>query len=259
MSIVKTKSIEDLNSKNNSQNNSNPNPYIRKYGSYVKSHFSQSKCEIFGSSDEEPVVYNGSGNMMNSQNNNMNSLDAINCNGNIFNPLSKPINNSSLQHFDREKLFNPSNKSKYDNNSLVHIKNSPSICSEHSPWANKDNEGKVIQENDLQINDKDSLQDDLEYEDDNNSQLIIMGSRKSSFESLRSVEFDTNNLNEPGTEMTPQANNQIEEEDDESRFIGNSENNEFQSDKQFKVNQSVNTTANNSICQTDENKIEEED
>ena len=50
----------------------NPNPYLRRYGSHVKSHFSQSRCEFFESSDEEEIP---SINLENK--NNVNSLDHI--------------------------------------------------------------------------------------------------------------------------------------------------------------------------------------
>lgn len=52
-------------------NHDNPNPYVRRYGSHVKSHFSQSRCEFFESSDEEKPPESGA------PNNNVNSLDHI--------------------------------------------------------------------------------------------------------------------------------------------------------------------------------------
>ena len=53
-------------------NHDNPNPYLRRYGSHVKSHFSQSRCEFFESSDEEKKPESAQQNT-----NNVNSLDHI--------------------------------------------------------------------------------------------------------------------------------------------------------------------------------------
>jgi len=54
-------------------NQNNPNPYLRRYGSHVKSHFSQSRCEFFESSDEEDSKIKSKDNR-----NNVNSLEHIN-------------------------------------------------------------------------------------------------------------------------------------------------------------------------------------
>jgi len=54
-------------------NQDNPNPYFRRYGSHVKSHFSQSRCEFFESSDDDQERTKPKEN-----NNNVNSLGHIN-------------------------------------------------------------------------------------------------------------------------------------------------------------------------------------
>lgn len=58
---------------NRNPNHDNPNPYLRRYGSHVKSHFSQSRCEFFESSDEEKDANDPTKNL-----NNVNSLNHIN-------------------------------------------------------------------------------------------------------------------------------------------------------------------------------------
>ena len=54
-------------------NQDNPNPYFRRYGSHVKSHFSQSRCEFFESSDDDQEA-----NKLKENKNNVNSLGHIN-------------------------------------------------------------------------------------------------------------------------------------------------------------------------------------
>lgn len=258
MNIIKTKSIEDLNTKNCSQNSDNPNPYIRKYGSYIKSHFSQSKCEIFESSDDEPIVLIKDS----KQKNSINSLHMINSHENSLKCVLNTNNNSSLQHFDREKLLSKIHKSKYGDSPVANIQNSPSICLEQSPHSPQEYKERNIEENNLQIQEKDSLEDDLEnnsYDDGNGSQLIIMGSRKSSLGSFRSIDFDTTNLIEPGTEINPKVDNQNEKEHVKQNYlIINREKNNLKLNNQSKTNQSENSTANNSICHTEDNKLKKE-
>jgi hypothetical protein len=254
MNIVKTKSIEDLSSKNANQNLNNPNPYLRKYGSHIKSHFSQSRCEIFESSDDETNVRVKKP----EQTNSINSLHMVNSSKNSSNSALKINNNSSLQHFDREKLLSKVNKSKYGEDSATNIHNSPSICLEQSPYSPQKSKERQIQENNLQIVEKESLEDDLEnndYDDDNGSQLIIMGSRKSSLGSLKSFDFDTNNLTEPGTEIINKFQNHLEKKDPKKNSLMlNLQNNNLQNNDQSKTNQSEKSTANNSICHTEDSK-----
>ena len=268
---MKTKSIEDLNSKSESENSANPNPYIRKYGSFVKSHFSQSKCEIFNSDDDEDKVPNNVSMHFNNSHNesNLNSLDKINSQNNNFNFKGELPNKSSLQQLENLKSPNIANKSLYCNKSDILLKNSPSICNDkNSPEVLCPNL-QVLEEKNMHLeNDADSLEAELQNEEENlnGSQLIITGSRRSSVGSFRSVDFDTNNLNEPGTELEANNQNKIEvENENDSSFnrqieqeeeISNSLNNNGSFN--FKNGKSENTTANNSFCLQNENKIEEE-
>ena len=272
---MKTKSIEDLNSKNEGVNSDSPNPYIRKYGSFVKSHFSQSKCEIFNSSDEEDKVPNNvSMHFNNSQNEaNLNSLDKINSQNNNFNFNSELAYKSSLQHLDNTKSPNIANKSLYCNKSEVLLKNSPSICNDkNSPELLCPNL-QVLEEKNMHLeNDADSLEADLQNEEENlnGSQLIITGSRRSSVGSFRSVDFDTNNLNEPGTDLQIGNSNKIEVEDEDENKNNSNSNRQIEQEEEtfnssnnnpssiIKNGKSENTTANNSFCLQNDNKIEEE-
>ena len=168
-------------------NHANPNPYLRRYGSHVKSHFSQSRCEFFESSEEE----------------------------NENQDLTKNTNNvNSLNHIGDIKTESKGNQSENNLNStnpaqINHIKEgfltvsgtmgkSPSIDSQNSPHASpKKNENipmhPPVNLPTLNVNGesadlkdftrKDSLELELEGmddgEDDRKSALIIKSRRDS--------------------------------------------------------------------------------
>ena len=221
MELLRTKSIESLNEKNKGENIENPNPYIRRFGSHIKSHFSQSRCEIFGSSDEEKgSLKNQAGTQMNS----MNSMGSMRVE---FNHPGEQ-NKSSLQNLDNLRKKEQVKHSTYRLGSSYHIKNKLSI--DHGPSK--------------QFKEDQQFELDLESpENEYQGNLIINKSRKSSKNSLNSVDFDTANLIEPGTEqiMEVKNENQIEEENLQKRG-------DF----------SDSSTANNSLFRPGSEKIEEE-
>lgn len=165
-------------------NHDNPNPYLRRYGSHVKSHFSQSRCEFFESSEDED-------NLMTTPNN-VNSLNHIN------DIKAESKTNQS------ENNLRPANQSQFDQvkqdflTESGTLGKSPSIDSGHSPQqsprkASPQESGVLGQVPTLNVNGenadlkdftrKDSLELELEGlddgEDDRKSALIIKSRRDS--------------------------------------------------------------------------------
>jgi hypothetical protein len=165
------------------QNRDNPNPYLRRYGSHVKSHFSQSRCEFFESSDEE-----------NKQNqepvntNNVNSLDHIN---DIRPEQSRNISENNIP---RTSNLKPKAQGLQDMEKETNtLGKSPSIDSGHSGKQSPQKQPEELPPTDvpnLNLNGqemglqrKDSLEMELdefdEQESDRKSALIIKSRRGS--------------------------------------------------------------------------------
>ena len=255
MQKLQKKSIEELDSKNKSENSENPNPYIRRYGSYIKSHFSHSRCEIFNSSEDEDC---SNVNQIPTQQNSLNSMGSMT----LQMEFNRPGNNSSLHNLDR-KIFQPNlGKSIYGGKSVNHIKNSPSIDRENSneQVSHFHNSEKIDVENTIQNKQpvRNSLEMELDDDDqDNRSELIINRSRKSSYNSLKSLDCVSNNLAEPGTEFLFKIDfqNGLNQKTNNHNLI-----------KEIKPCESLNSTANNSMFKEKEDdeinegsKIEEEE
>ena len=239
MQVLRTKSIESIKEKDNKENKTNPNPYIRRFGSHIKSHFSQSRCEIFDSSEDEK------GSLRNQVGTQMNSMNSM---GSMKVEFNRPgyENKSSLQNLDNVKRKNKIKKSNYRLGSTCHVKNNPSI-DKGSPFLGL--KEKVFGEDLLEEEKKNKFKLDIEEgENDTGSLLIINKSRKSDNESLNSAGSDTNNLIEPGAELVLQLQNESKNKIKEEIFSV------FKED-----DQSLNSTANNSVFKPDENKIEEEE
>ena len=214
MEILKSKSIEDFEVQKTNDNILNPNPYFRRYGSHIKSHFSQSKCEIFGSLDEE-ITSNV--NVIQTDKKSLNSMGSINVRSDFNKPSN--VNNSSLHNLDRShKLV--INKSLYGARSVKHVKNKPSIDKTNIPVLPVVSAKKKIDPFDLEFGD-DAGQ---------SSSLIIKKSRNPSLDSFKSIDFDVKNLTEPGTDF--------------SLNTGSNQANDFQSGNHDK---SLDSTANNSV------------
>ena len=238
MEILRTKSIESLEDKSKGENNENPNPYIRRFGSHIKSHFSQSRCEIFDSSDDEK------GSLKNQVGTQMNSMNSM---GSMRAGFNKPgeNNKSSLQNLDSLKRKDKLKLSNYRLGSTSHIKNNPSIDRGNNHLDLKNQFFK--EDNEEQKNNK-KFELDLEApENENKNNLIIEKSRKSSLESLHSMEFDTNNLNEPGA---PHINNLQKENTNKIQ--------EEVTPLEKREGFSESSTANNSMFRSGGDKIEEE-
>lgn len=228
MEMLRTKSIESIGDKSGAENNGNPNPYIRRFGSHIKSHFSQSRCEIFDSSDEER------GSLKNQAGTQMNSMNSM---GSMRVEFNKPRdqNKSSLQNLDSLQQKKPAKQSKYRVGSTLHIKNNPSI-------------DRGAQQISLQREffedapDKSQGGVPIEVEESGDAGP----SRKSSINSLHSIDFDTNNLTEPGADF-------IKEVRRENQIL------EAPLSLDKRADFSETSTANNSMFRSGGEKIEEED
>lgn len=236
MEMLRTKSIESLQDKNKSENNENPNPYIRRFGSHIKSHFSRSRCEIFDSADEDK------GSLHNQAGTQMNSLHSM---GSMRADFSQPGegNKSSLQNLDSLRRKERVKHSSYRMGSSTHIKNSPSIDrgSEHSRPGQLDLEQEAPDASQFKL--------DLESpENECQGKLIITRSRKSSLDSVPSVDSDTANLIEPGTELIMEIR-----KENFNRVPGGNEHLDKRNDL------SQNSTANNSMFRSGGEKIDEEE
>jgi hypothetical protein len=242
MEILRTKSIESIGDKSSNENNGNPNPYIRRYGSHIKSHFSQSRCEIFDSSDEEKGSLK---NQVGTQLNSMNSMGSMRVEFN----RPKGENQSSLQNLDCIKGRRKVQKSKYRLGSTCHVKNNPSIdrSSGYLNFQEPVPKGNAIEvENDSEPQCMDL---DIEHPGPGNlPQNDLQGSRKSSIGSLHSVEFDTNNLIEPGADFIRNVR-----KENENLFL------ERENVLEKREGFSNNSTANNSMFRSEGDKIEEEE
>ena len=233
MNILRTKSIEDIENKTKCTTNiSNKNPYIRRYGSHKKSHFSQSKCELFDS-DEEQL----------DKDKKMPKKPIINKFGSIDlehgRKTSESNNNSSLQNLDGSHQL-LAKRNLYGGRSNSHVKNNPSIGNNNleSDWIKNDCGYKLGIENKIQL-EGDEDEDDIQ--NISNRKYNVMKDdivnnvfNVSQNQSLKNIEFDTSNLAEPGTECKFNQKSQkidIEEEKD------------FLAEKGF----SLTSTANNSI------------
>lgn len=165
-------------------NYDNPNPYFRRFGSHVKSHFSQSRCEFFESSEEETPGQEPCGPA-----NNVNSLNHIN----DFKPESKA--NQSEDNLNSAGKAPANAKLGFLTVSGTMGK-SPSIDSEHSPRKSpKKGPGPLISQENfpaLNVNGgspevntfsrKDSLEmelDEMDGDSDKKSALIIKSRRGS--------------------------------------------------------------------------------
>lgn len=238
MQLLKTKSIESLKEKNTVENKENPNPYIRRFGSHIKSHFSHSRCEIFDSSEDEK------GSLRNQVGTEMSSMNSL---GSMQVEFNRPgfNNKSSLQNLDLLKRKNKVKKSNYRLGSISHIKNNPSIDRDKSNLHQTQKMFKEdIEEETEQAKTKFKL--DIETSENNcGSLLIINKSDNSSNESIKSIGSDTDNLIEPGADFVLQLQNENKNKIQE-------ENLDLKLDEQ-------NSTANNSIFKSGGEKIEEEE
>jgi len=236
MELLRTKSIESLNEKAKGENNENPNPYIRRFGSHIKSHFSQSRCEIFDSSDDEQ------GSLKNQVGTQMNSMNSM---GSMRVEFNRPgeQNKSSLQNLDSLRRKDQIKHSSYRMGSSNHIKNSPSI--DHGTSS-------LMPSNKFKTENTNQFKLDIETpENEYQGQLIINKSRKSSVDSIKSEDFDTNNLIEPGTEQLLLLQQEMKNENP-NKII--EEVNTLEKREDF----SQNSTANNSMFREGSEKIEEE-
>ena len=174
--LLRTKTIEE-EEKVVHKEIEHKNPYIRLYGSKVKSHFSQSHCEFFEESDEDKKL------QTQKHCNNIDSLD------HIKNMSSLTGNNSNLPASPVQNQKNP-----VHNRASIY---SGDLNNNDSPTDHDNIEEKSIQmKNSLDLemeemdNEKDNLDVNMEHdsEDDKKSALIIH-SRRSSF-STDSIDFD---------------------------------------------------------------------
>ena len=188
------KSIDDVPRERTSSNEGNPNPYLRRFGSHVKSHFSKSNCEIFGSDEDEntskALAIQGNPGSMSS----MGSMV-------VRTEFNAPGNNSSLHNLDREHHLVPG-KSMYGGRSAYHLKNNASLGGNNDPTVEQFENGNTC-----------SGKIDIETND------ILSPNLNDSVESLNSVDMGLETLAEPGTENVVQKTevisgdeNRIEEE-----------------------------------------------
>lgn len=188
------KSIDDVPRERSSSNEGSPNPYLRRFGSHVKSHFSRSNCEIFGS-DEEAETSKALGIQGNPGS--MSSMGSMV----VRKEFNRPGNNSSLHNLDREHHLVPG-KSMYGGRSAYHLKNNGSLGGNHDPTVEQfENENRGSEKIEIETND------------------ILSMNRNESVESLDSAEMGPETLAEPGTEHVVQKarsesgdENRIEEE-----------------------------------------------
>lgn len=157
-------------------NQDNPNPYFRRYGSHVKSHFSQSRCEFFESSDDDQQ-----GVQTQENKNNVNSL------GHINDVKQEFKGNQSTNNITSENDKNTLDKTKKQFMTVQGtMGRSPSIDS--GILEEKENESvptiKINEENipDTDYQRKDSLEmelDEMDDDEDKKSALIIKSRRDS--------------------------------------------------------------------------------
>lgn len=234
MEMLRTKSIESLQDKNKSENNENPNPYIRRFGSHIKSHFSRSHCEIFDSGEENK------GSLKNQAGTQMNSLNSMGSMRADFNQPGQQ-NKSSLQNLDSVRRKDRVKHSNYRLGSSTHVKNSPSI----------DRGSRHLRPGQLNLEEQapEASQFKLDLESPENEcegRLIINKSGKSSVGSLQSLDSDTANLVEPGTELIMEIRKENQERMQNEHLEKRNDN-------------SQNSTANNSMFRSGVEKIEEEE
>lgn len=159
-------------------NQNNPNPYLRRYGSHVKSHFSQSRCEFFESSEEDNKIPQ-------ENKNNVNSLDHIKdikTDGQI-NHSSNYVGPAQGKNIDQVKEEFFTNNGKMGKSPSIDSQNetmedSVPLPEMHIPNLNINGEGVGSKE----LQRKDSLEmelDDMDDEDDRKSALIIKSRRGS--------------------------------------------------------------------------------
>ena len=176
--LLRTKTIEEVEPKILVSNSESVNPYVRRYGSHVKSHFSQSRCEFFESSEDETQLKISPENNVNS----LNHIENIEAHGSKF--VNKSLNNI---------------KNELKAEQIIKEQNPPSIDGNNSKENLQITPQKTLKR-------KDSLEMELDEEDDewdNRSELIIR-SHKSSI-SNDSFDSQLGDLGEPGTILQPKA------------------------------------------------------
>ena len=290
MNPIKNKTVEDVGYDLRGDNSNNPNPYIRKYGSLIKSHFSYSGSEIFNFCDKEinkEFLKHSDKNQHIKNFNNFESLNFINEIDQVFDKTPythQTVSVSNLNSMNQCPFENFNTESNDFKNISIQ---SPSIknVEKEDFWFSdnhKRTEHNILEENNISINnnpddDVDSLEADLQEldNDDSKSQLVILGSRKSSFGSFRSIDFDTNNLKEISFVNNKSVNiklddKEIEIEDDcnttfdleEFDYNNKAEYNpyltNYYNNNNFNFNYQFNSDSDNVDYLFDENKIEEE-
>lgn len=192
------KSLDKLNLPRSTSNDSNPNPYLRRFGSHIKSHFSQSNCEIFGSSDDEGENEQSRALGVLGDPGSMSSMGSMV----VKKEFNRPGNNSSLQNLDRGNLEAPG-KSLYGGRSVNHLKNRPSLGGpEDLPIQTQKNPTQQWNQNQQSLNTPNHIepqQESARIEIENND-ILSPHYDNVSDESLNSVELGPETLAEPGTE-----------------------------------------------------------
>ena len=176
------KSLNKIHSPRSTSNDSNPNPYLRRFGSHIKSHFSQSNCEIFDSAEEDEVGESRALGVM-GDGGSMSSMGSMV----VKKEFNRPGNNSSLQNLDRGHLEAPG-KSLYGGRSVSHLKNRPSLGGGEDLGLNSQGHDYVHEQEGsgrIEMENNDILSPHYDNESD---------------ESLNSVELGPETLAEPGTE-----------------------------------------------------------
>lgn len=172
---------EDVKIKKNQES---PNPYVRRWGSHIKSHFSQSQCEFFESSGDEQQP------TLTINNNNVNSLKHLEdkrTEGRVS--LDAPVASLDLTE---------ENQRTQTKSSLM-VKNQLLLSA--TKMQEDQNDKPLQRKNSLEMELEEMDEQERDDDEDAKSALIIRSHRSN--DSEEEIDSDFEGLIEPGAEIIP--------------------------------------------------------
>lgn len=178
------KIIEKKEDQKTKKNQESPNPYVRRWGSHIKSHFSQSQCEFFESSGDEAQP------TLTINNNNVNSLNHLEdkrTEGRVS--LDAPVASLDLTE---ESQRNQTKSSLMVKNQLLLSATKMHEDNPQNPLQRKNSLEMELEE-----------MDELEKDDDEDAKSALIIRSHRSNDSEDEIDSDFEGLIEPGAEITP--------------------------------------------------------
>lgn len=178
------KMVEKKEEQKHKKNQESPNPYVRRWGSHIKSHFSQSQCEFFESSGDEQQP------TLTINNNNVNSLNHLE----DKRPEGRVSLDAPVASLD---LTEESQRSQ--NKSSLMVKNQLLLSA--TKMQDDGSEKTLQRKNSLEMELEEMDEQEKDDDEDAKSALIIRSHRSN--DSEEEIDSDFEGLIEPGAEIIP--------------------------------------------------------